>query len=207
MSGIQPPLRVAMDLERRTSLLYFPAGSVAPDGEYYLRGGICWPIAQPGGGIEGFAVLAGEHVKSRVAYAFAERRFQVVDHVPREDGGISYEGIAPWFVRCWAAYFADTFFFHQDEETHRKYLLQVIRSPMIVPEPGFVEAPWGDTGQAIQTLWERIDHGRLKYRRDESVFDELKRFKASPGIQPPPAVWALMCAVAGLDRYPFRGER
>ena len=88
------PERIAFDAERRVSVVTFPSSghsypsSVLPDGEWVMRGGVCWPEygVQP---IEGVALLAGQSVSGGQWVVFREKRFLVVDSVlgDKPEGG------------------------------------------------------------------------------------------------------------------------
>lgn len=190
------------ELVRGVSVLEFPPESSAPSGRYYMRGGICWPdYSQPG-----YAVIVGRHLATSVLWVLDERRFAVVDHILRDDGGIEYEGIAPWVVGMWSRYYCDHYYDHQHGETRRKYLLQVLRSPAIQPKPHFAEVEWDDPGQPLHSIHEADALGRLKYRASGELFAAMQQHAADNEIIPP-ALHAAMCAVAGHERSQPRGMK
>ena len=117
---------------RRTSTLHYDEDEVLETGEYYIRGGVCWPIRKGVGAqerYEGFIVLGLQHVESGVIYVVEESPFVCIDHVVDSTGRIEFEGISTWLNRIWSKYYANTFCYWQSEDVHRRHLLarQAIR--------------------------------------------------------------------------------
>jgi len=185
--------------------LWFGENSVAPDGEYYVRGGICWPTNVELRVVTGFAVVAGLHLASGTVYVLDERPFVVIDHVLGGDGLIAHHGCASWLTRAWAKYRADVFYWHQDILTAKRYRLQVIRSANVVPQPQFAEVAWDDDDAARLVVLELEATGRLRYRRESELHNDILACGADPEGEHP-AMHALTCLCAGLDRYPCRTQ-
>ena len=186
-------------------LEYLPDSKV-PSGDYWLRGGICWPGLQPRGmdhGLRGFAVMCGQLLETKVIYVFRQADFWTVDPVLGGDNALPTQGLAVWLNHSWADLFADTYFWHQPQETHRKYLLQILRSPMVQPKPHFIEVDWSKLEQAHPTLWETLQAQRLKFSTESELHRQLRQFQAQT-YETPPAVYALCCCLMGYDRYPYR---
>jgi len=202
-TSLYRPFLAHFNTERQTSALYFNEGSPIPEGHYYMRGGICFPVPVDGS-ISGYAVMCGRNLVSNVIYVFEEREFFTIDHViDGEKGGIKLKGLSTWFNDCWTRYYADTFYFHQDHETCQKYRLQVVRSPMIANKPHFVEIKWSDDNQAMHTVFEKDILQQLKYSKDGKVYQQLQEYNADQdGVYP--ALHSLKCALSGYDRYPAR---
>lgn len=193
-----------MILDRRTAVLRFVQGDCPPpDGEYALRGGICWPaiVEHSTGRMEGFALMAGRHVLSRVTYILAQTPFVCVDHVQDGKGAIQFQGLSTWFVDAWATWFADSYAWKQPWETCRRYLRQVLQSPMIEPKPHFIELDWDDDDDARAIVYEAEATGRLRYEGDSPLHHAMMEF----GVAEPterdrfPAVHALTCALFSLE--------
>lgn len=203
-----------MRLDRRTVVLRFERPCApCPDGEYALRGGICWPtVVDDSGRMEGFAVCLGRQVASGVAYVLAQRPFVVVDHVTDKAGRIEFEGLSTWFNDCWAQYFCDLYAWRQPWETNRRYLLQVIKSAMIQPKPHLIELDWDDDASARLVVAEQDSLGRLAYEPDSDLARQLGQYSvAPPQVRDRfPAVHALTCALFALEtavpRDPKTGE-
>lgn len=201
-----------MRLKDRASVLRFRVSddsNTPPDGAYQCRGGICWPIAvdKVGSVRRGFAVMLGLHLDTRRLYLLGQSSFVTVDHVQDDQGRIEFEGLAPWFVDCWARWFADSYGWRQPWETTRRYLSQVLRSQMIQPKPHFIELDWDDDADAVGAVVEADVSGRLVYPAGsefhkawiawaEAEPDERKRM---------PEVHAVACAVAAMQSVMPRG--
>jgi len=188
-------------------LLWFPPGSMAPDGYYLMRGGVCWP-AETEGGLEGYAVVCGRHEETDTVYVFDERTFLTVDHVLGMDQTVEFSGIAPWFTEQWARWFCRTYYWHQGREINQRYLVQVARSAMANPKPVFSEIPLELprtkagilTGGALHLVLSRDVTGRLKYGRGRGFHDALShRMAESERVYP--ALHAVLCALVGMEQY------
>ena len=200
-----------MNMKRRTSVLRFAGPYSPPDGEYVVRGGICWPIMDINAELmQGFALVCGRRVADGITYVLSERAFVSVDHVQDDAGGIQFEGLSTWFVDAWARWFAQVFAWKQPWETNRRYLLQVLRSDLIQPKPQFAELEWTDDRDARYIVDEAEAAGRLRYAAEGplhlalmayAVADDADRGKFA-------AVQALTCALHGLEEVtPMKKER
>ncbi len=98
---MEHPLKVQADLNRKTSILYFPNGDSA---EFYMRGGICWPITyECRGKMEnnGFALMAGQDIKTQNIYVFEEISFVTIENILNQaTGQIEFHGLSYWLIRC-----------------------------------------------------------------------------------------------------------
>lgn len=199
------PQRVGKNLRQKTSILsYSDKEDDARNGDYYMRGGVCWPIDNPLTGPVGHVVVLGYHVTEKKTYILEDRAFACIDHILGPGRRIEFEGLAPWFNLMWATYFCDTYFYHQDDATHRAFGLQVIRSEMVNPKPYFIEAPWRDDDQAAAALWRGIHTGHVSGKKGTELHSQLQRYEANKTAQWPPAVRALISALVGLERFPYR---
>lgn len=198
------PIGKHYDDHRRTSRLYFDDH---PTMECHMRGGICWPIQYEENGqldTNGYAIMAGMDVKTGVVYVFEQEQWVSIDNIINpEDGSMRYVGLSHWFNRVWQEYFGSSFFFHQNFELARRYRLQIYRSPMVYPNPKFKLLPPTDAHDMVSTIWRYVKEGRLKYERGQILDSQLMAVK-SGDKQVLPAVHALGCLLAGLDRYPWR---
>lgn len=195
---------------RNATLVDFGGGDKNPlNGEYYVRGGVCWPVAvrvSDGQSSVGHLVLVGHHLESGRRVVLDECQFVCVDPIV-ENGGVAFEGCANWFNSAWTNYFTRYLYWHQDETTHRMYLMQVLRSRMIEPKPGFIEIPWQDDQVAVSVMWKLGNTGQLKIQPDSVLLEQLRRFQAvlgRPDMGEYPAVHALLCALYGMERWPWR---
>jgi len=203
MDKIVRPDKASQNLKRQTTTLITGKKVL---GEFYIRGGICWPIAVNRGdstAITGFAILLGLDIETEKAYVFEERSFVCIDHVLTEKGAIEYEGISAWFNMCWQRYFGQKFYYHQEPLTHRKFRAQVQKSTMIQPKPRFIQAKWQNDAQAAHTYWERQNLNRIFYRKDEELHKSLQNYDVDPS-RPNPAAHALLAALVGLDHHRWK---
>lgn len=203
---MQKPTNANCNLDRRTSTLFFPDQTY---GEYSMRGGICWPMQVDSGGVidvQGYAIMAGQDVKTKIVYVFEQKSFIVVDNIVNPDHTIGLEGIASWFNKCWSQYYALDFFYHQKFEHQKKFRLDVIRSQVITPKPQFIEVPWAEDGEVQSILWHFVKLGTVKIDRDTQLMEKLELTKRGDK-QIWPAVHALQCCLAGIVRSPWREPR
>jgi len=179
-------------------------------GEYQLRGGICWPSAFSGHSnlaADGFAVLLGLDTRTRIAYLFEESAFVSVGPIVGRGGRVEYSGLAPWLNMCWQRYYARFFYFSQPITTHNKYLLHILRCDMVDPKPLFKELHWDDISQGVHTIFEWGAQHRFYGWENSVTHQAMVEYQGRVGIPPPAPVHALMCALSGLDKYPWRPRR
>lgn len=199
------PIARHYDKDRKVSILYWDGGTQA---EYDIKGGICFPISyefMQGIHVDGFALLAGQDVRTKVVTVFEQRKFVVIDNIINpETQAIELFGLAPWFDEMWAKYYGRKFFYHQEPEIARKYKLEVSRSMMIQPKPSMIEIDWQDDSDVIHTVWRYIATNRLKIEKGSELQNQLEMLKTTEKKQVFPAVRALECVLAAFDKYPWR---
>ena len=216
------PARVTKNRENDTSRLFWQPPSPIFDGEYYVRGGICWPgrIPSTAQDVSGYAVLVGINVDNDTAVVFEEMPFSCVDDVIDEKGVIKVSGLSHWFNKNWDTYFADYYYVCQDPVTVKKHTLQVHRSKVITARAGFCDVKSTNILSAMDVVWERTQRRQLKYgagvakeafgslrdqapEQAEGVDLSLKLMLAEPMVVKP-AGWALAQALRGMEMHPFR---
>lgn len=189
-------------LKRKTSLLYFEDDTF---GEYYIRGGVSWPdqYIGPSGKADfgGFAILAGLDIENKIFRVFEQQGFVVINNILNADNSIKYQGIATWFNRMWSEYFGRRWYWSQDDEVSKKYRLEIIRSLNIDPKPVFPEVPLSKNPESV--VWEYIKLGKLKYESGSELERQVQRLKQGEML---PAVHALICCLAGVEKWPWRRE-
>jgi hypothetical protein len=153
-------------------------------------------------GIRGAMQIVGEHIESKICYVFEGLEFMTIDHIV-EDGRVLYQGASSWLNGIWRDYYCRDYYWNQEYETNRKFLLQTARSPMIMPKPQFVEVHWQDPAQAIHSVFERDATGKLVYRRESKLHEAVEEYNADHDVILPP-LHALMCCLVGIDAYPWR---
>lgn len=207
MSKITRPVKVSANIEDKTSFLMFADPEF--NGEYWLRGGVYWPAIPHGQSRcnDGYAVLVGQNVKTGRCFVFEERSFITVDHVLGDDQIIAFEGLSSFFNMAWSSYFADTFFWQQPEDVHHRFLLQVIRSPMIQPQPHFVEVHLSKPEDSITSIWNLMKTGLLAYPEGGGVHTDLQLYQVQIGSPAPAPIRALAACLFGMELYPHRVRR
>jgi len=209
-SSITKPDRKAANLKQGTVLLEFPAAPEMENplnGEYYMRGGICWPLTpmSPNGIAAGFAVMVGLNVKSQGCIVFDEHDFVVIDNITDDTSSkIINVGAGSFFNRCWSDFFADTYHIVQPDAVHRPYMLDCIRSKSVQPKPHFIAVPGETEDTCERKIWEAMAAGRLKYKRGGMVATALDLRRIQRGNNPGRVVVALGAALTGISLYPPR---
>lgn len=206
MSIITKPKTRFYDPKDRTSKFTFEGESSQLDGEYLMRGGVCWPVqvmSETGPRLEGAAVLCGYDVDRHRIIVFEETRFLCVDHVvDPETHMVEFRGLCDWLNMCWQSYYAQSYYYHHDAVTHKKHLLEVLRSKVIEPKPHFLEAIWNETDVADNLVWHKREVRRLFYG-ESHVYKALEVLAIRPDAVEP-SFLALRAVVWGFDQKPFR---
>ena len=205
---MEKPINALANIERRTTTLFFEEREPL---EFYLRGGISWPqIVDRGDAsdFEGFALLGGLNLETQKVEIFEQRPFLTVEHVLEQDPysktkKIEYHGLGPWFNKCWNKYYAKTFYYHQDTELNKRYLLEVLHSKWINPQPHFPKVPWLDDDEAQMTVWRYVRFKKLVIEKDTQLAKELAMVKPGEKVVKP-SIHALQCLLTSLDRFPPR---
>ena len=196
------------DATKQAAYIWFPKAQEELNGCYYCRGGVCFPgTVNPrhDGYFSGFFVVLGVNLRTRGTYLFALHEWQVVTSVVEPTGGIAFRGIRDFLASVWAKFYADTFYFHGDEETMRKVLMEIQRDVTILPQPSLVEVLFDDPEQAIMQAiqWGRTRRLHLPlYLPEGQAFSDRINLQLEHLDTPGPDVWALACAVAGIANAP-----
>lgn len=194
--------------DRKTVILRFGSDTDVRNGEYYCRGGICWPVAvrtSDGKSAVGNVVLVGFNIHTKLYTVFEDTEFVCVDPIV-EGGKLTFAGVASWFNTCWAKYFCRYWYYHQEEITHRMFLMQVLRSQMIEPKPAFIEIPWQDESAVAPVVFRLVATKRLKLA-SPVILDQGRQYQTTLGASELalyPAIYALTCALVAMERWPWR---
>lgn len=192
--------------EKRTVSLYRDASTW--EGEFLMRGAVCWPDFVERCGkkeYEGFIIIAGLNVNSKILTVFESRSFQTIENII-EGHEILYQGISSWMAKMWAKYYINMYYFSQSWELASKFRLEILRSVQIPnPKPQFIEVDIVTNKEARAALWrwkmmKKLDLGEEGTELHDAVLaSRMEDDKAQPAIH------ALQCLVAGLEKYPYRG--
>lgn len=202
-----PPEKRLFDHERDISRLVFPRDSIAGDGDYCMRGGVCWPIPTDSGGLSGYAVMCGRNQKTGHVFVFREIEFSVVDTVIDIEDQAIFHPLGPWLNDTWSRYFAYKYYWRQDAATARQWVRSVFTSRMVEPKPSFIEVAWSDENAAMSILYLLAGTGKISYTEDGGVCRAIQLYNANPDpSDSEPALRALVCAMFGLNRIPLEGS-
>lgn len=219
MNPIPKPWCAIPDADRNCTRLFFKKNLYFPDDQsvdFMIRGAVCWP-ATVGSGVdtvtEGTILVAGQELSSKRIFVFEQASFVSVD--PIIEAGtrrIAFNGITHTMTTWFSRYYIDTYFWHDHMDTHKRYLVQMIRSPYLSPTPFFSEVVWHDQSQAEHALWELVTYGRLLFfageapdkGRSEPLYLPLMLFRDEGKVLP--AAKAAMVLAMGFEKYPHRKE-
>jgi hypothetical protein len=201
------PAQAIRDTERKTTRMWFHAGGKVPDGEYDIRGGLCWPVATPEGGITGFAVILGRHLGAGCYYWLDETPFLCVDHV-LDEGRVAYQGIAPWFSAVGVRYFIGQWYYNGDRELAWRYMTSVKKSVHVIPKPTIAEVEWVKQDYPVGVFRELKETGRLAVPGDSAVVrDDVMWAASAVGSPLPPSLVALCAVLVGMEAWRWDGYR
>lgn len=207
---IPQPTICNWNAECKTVSLWFHQDVRGWNGEYYMRGGICWPRevrTERGMDVQGYALVAGLDMTKQTLTVFAETDFKTIDHfIPSGANIIETQGLSAWLDEMRAKFCCDGFYCREEPEHHRIHVMQVHASAMIQPKPHFMEVHAEDElMQARLVSW--LSSGRLAYNAERGLHQALQRYEASSQMGQVvvlPAVSAMQAVCVGLDRHPPR---
>jgi len=200
---IERPETVVADDRQKTVRLFWP--ELEQSGEFVMYGGVSWPTGEEGNTIDdvhGYAVLLGMDTNTRINYVFEELRFDGVQPIMDPELKTASTGCAAWFSQCWTSYMARTYFHDHPEDLQMKFGVQVYNCELIQPKPWFVRVHKEKDKQWMQSIYEFINQGLLKYRQDFQLYRELQLLEVN--LRLTPATKALAAALAGVSRNPWR---
>ncbi len=203
---IKIPQSIFPNIETKTVRMTWDkrSESIMPDGDYFIRGGVCWPIETNDHTgdryAEGHVVLAAKDCRTDIVYIISSRRFRCIDHVIR-NGRMEFEGVSPWFNLMWSMYYATHFFWRSDMLSHRAYSKEIRESKIINPRPHFIEVEWKDDSVPMSQLWMLLQSDRMKYPKESELYEDVQKQKDN---HIPAGVRALMSVITGYALYPWR---
>jgi hypothetical protein len=209
-SVICKPVRKYANIQRGTTVLEFDETGQHPlNGEYFIRGGICWPVILIlGEGLpRGYGVLVGENVTTKKSVVLDDQEFVTIENVLDDNGKVMELGASTFLNRCWSDYFCDTFHIVQMDNIHRPHMLDVMRSEMVKPKPHFIIVQ-GEAPETVERkVWENLGIKRLAYKRDGRIAEVIQQRPSQRGAPVGPELIALGAALAGMDLYPWRPRK
>ena len=196
---VPKPILAKPDFARDTVLLYFDD---QPAREFFMRGSVAWPESTKEIGFaikEGFALVAGQDVRTKEVWIFEESTFITIDHVFNR-GELMRRGLVQFFLRMWERYFCRTFYYAQDALLHRRFHLQCLESQMVQPKPEFIQVPYTGDKLGDNVLREYLARGRLKGNRETKLFEQIETANEYEEQLGP---HALRCLLAGFEHIPW----
>jgi hypothetical protein len=196
---MQPPSNVNVNPDQRTGHYVFPKDHPIPTGDYYPAGGVCWPSAGIGYTSRAGVVLSAIcETTTRILYITGQETFLSVAHITKPGTNhIEYAGCCEFFNRVYANWLCRRYYYDQSDPIHEPFELETYRCALINPKPIFL-IPDIHAADAVNALRLMLSTGRLKYRRDSMVHDQLRDFDVSGDAALLPAVHALLCLIAAV---------
>lgn len=197
------PAQSIRDTERAVTRLWFPAGSPVPSGEYDIRGGICWPVPTPDGGVKAFAVVVGRHLPTKTYYWLGETQWRSIEHIV-EDGAVTYEGVFPWLAEVWSAFHFVQWYYAGDREGAWRHIMQINDSANIEPKPCFADVEWADHSHAVGLMRMLGSTGKLAIPHTSAIYLAEQGWSVlPPDAKLPPELRAFLAALVGMELYPW----
>lgn len=163
---------------------------------FYMRGAVAWPEGKK----EGFALIAGQATDTKEVWLFDEFAFMTVDHWFNQDQALKREGLVTFLLKCWAQYGCHTFFYSQDAELHRRYLLQCLDSAMIQPKPELIRTMYTEDEKIRDNIvQEYLALGRLKGDKNSQLYQHM----TTSAMDEPLGKHVLRCLLAGYEANPW----
>ena len=177
------------------------------DGAYYVRGSIAWPtLNEVTGDAEGHIIVAGQRLIGNKIIIFADSAFSCIDHVMNDNGTIRKGGLAPWFNWAWSKMHCNLFMRSQGDDVHRQWLMDIVRSKMIQPQPEFPNVSIPDINDAINMMYSLLGKGGLVIHKDSKLVSQLDLWEGSGRKAMLPGVLAALILVYGYQKWPFRAD-
>ena len=173
------------------------------DGEYFLRGGLCWPRFSPGQGLEGFAVLAGYNVETKGITLFEELPYKCVSPLATPEGEVLDSGLAPFMNHAASRYYCERFYVPRTYgATADRYRLDLLRNKLILRPPMLVEIGELTPADLEQVVWGLVQERRLTYVDGGYFHRCLQVWSAEEGS--PVVAEAVGAVLHGLLIHPYR---
>jgi hypothetical protein len=199
------PIACIYKPQAQTSILSFSDNT---GGEYWLRGGISWPVSieqrdrtMPGlvkRKVIGHAVLCGMNINTNVIEVFDHTAFNAVElHLDAKFQAVN-KPVVPFLLNAWSKYHALDWYWHEAEGTNRQFRTGLERADGLQPKPSVLFVPWDDDRAAEHTLWMAASSGMLILPGD--LYQEIKEGESDAVC---PAKHALVCALMGMQRQAY----
>jgi hypothetical protein len=156
---------------------------------------------------EGFILCAAQHIQTGTVIVFEQKAFKCIDHIIDDTGRIQIEGISSWLNECYAKYLCFTYYRSDSDETHRLYLIQVLRSEMIKPAPCFPEVMLIDKADAQNVLFAWRTQQKIVMDADSQLHNDLLTWENTGRKRKLASVEAMLTLVNGYEKYRFQKQQ
>jgi hypothetical protein len=201
-------MKTHYNTENKTTILDIPGKNPT---EYKIFGAICFPSEYERDGeqkVSGFALVAGQNVNTKKVRIFSQQEFLTIENILNGNLAVTYKGLASWFNKMWADYYARKYFYHQPIQIERKHRLEILRSKVIQPNPMLIDIDHPGGATSSQLIWRYLKTKNIVYEKDSDVHNALRRAKNKEiKIDFQPEMWALQCLLLGFEKFPFAKKK
>ena len=164
--------------------------------DMYVRGSIAWPAGGLAGAVPGYALIAGQDIKTGIVYIFDEYAAQT--HEPLYNEAKHKEiGFKLFFNNAWSRFGCRTFFYQENELVHKHWAGQVYKDLLLRPfRNSFIRTPFDDVEIADNIIHERFHTDMLKASAQSDLFNHYKNVDSRQRH-------ALRCLMVGYARHPW----
>ena len=197
--NIPKPIATEYDAHRDTTRVLFEDQI---RGEYYMRGGIAWPLLVPDKDgrtmMQGYAVLCGINVQTDKVIVWASLPFNTIATTVT---GTTVDAVSlgPWLNRQWAEWHSRSYYCYEKDESYQTFRRQIDREDLIMPKPRLLPVLWNDEKAAESLFCQVANEKRLGM--EESFANDVSHV---PMGEYCPARHALVCALMGIHKRPWR---
>ena len=165
--------------------------------DFYVRGSVCWPEGKQ----QGFCIVAGQTLDDKQVWLFDQFEFRTVEHWFNDDQSLRQRGLCYFLQNSWAKYGCRVFFIYsQNAELVRRFLVQIIKSQMVMPKPELIPTPYTDDDKISDNVIEEyLILQKLKGDKNTTLYSQL----SSPNIDQYPGPYALKALLAGYEAFPY----
>lgn len=201
-------MRAIRNKDRKTTTILFPdEGNGERTGEFYMRGAITFPERLAGTTrLEGYIVMAGMDVKTKIIYLFEERVWVTVQHFI-SGGKFLAEGVCTFLNQMHNDYYATYYYYYGQYESRRKYMNECYREKLIQPKPGFIQMDVRDEEEGIQAVLEKINMDQLIFTKGKGFHSAWNRYHASQNQEVLPALKSVVALIYGYNEHPWRDKK
>ena len=184
-----------------TTKLHFDGGAVR---DFYVRGSIAWPE----GDEEGFALMAGQDIQSKIVYLFEEFQFWTVEHWLEDDGTLHprdddptkfHVGLIQFITDNFTKYKSCSYFWgSQHVDIWKRWGTAVYNNPMLPKQIELIEVPYvKEVGENL--VAEYMNTEKIKGDQRFKLYEKVQE----QDIQDNNGAHALRALIAGFEYVPW----